>query len=253
MTLACLMSAIRISSESRSSVLDGNTSDKTVRKTLSDQRIVIFGAGSAGLGITIQLRDAMVAEDDTDKEKATGAFWLVDREGLLYSNEHSEESLRKDHRHAFYRPVGEGWGSDAHVQEGGKKSVSLLEVVKRVRPTVLIGCSTAAGAFTKDVIEAMVNGLHEGEHPIILPLSNPSRLVEATPEDLLEWTNGRALIATGSPFPCVKRKVDGKDMEFMLVIFLLRILICFNTKPFCTGLLNATMHSSIQVLASALF
>lgn len=213
-TLACVMSAIRVSSEGRTTVLDGDSDHQTVRKRLSDQRVIIFGAGSAGLGIAVQLRDAMVAEDGIELEQANKAFWLIDREGLLYDNGLNEESLQKDHRRAFYRASTEGWGANS-AQEGASKRVSLLEVVKRVRPTVLIGSSTAAGAFTQDVIEAVADGLHEGEHPIILPLSNPSRLVEATPENIIKWTNGRALVATGSPFESVKKPVNGKEIEFV--------------------------------------
>ena len=76
--------------------------------------------------------------------------------------------------------------------------VDLLQVVEKVKPTVLIGCSTSPGAFTEDVIKTMSEGC---DRPLILPLSNPSRLVEVSPEQANKWTNGKALIATGSPFP----------------------------------------------------
>ena len=94
---------------------------------------------------------------------------------------------------------------------------SLLEVVKRVKPTVLIGCSTAPGTFTKEVVEAMMEGLEEDISLIIMPapLSNPSRLVEAKPADILHWTNGRALVATGNPFGTVKMDVGGEEKEFV--------------------------------------
>jgi malate dehydrogenase (oxaloacetate-decarboxylating) len=95
------------------------------------------------------------------------------------------------------------------------RDVSLLEVVERVKPTVLIGCSTAPGTFTKEVVEAMMRGLEDDVHPIIMPLSNPSRLVEAKPADILHWTNGKALVATGSPFGTVKMDVGGKEKEFV--------------------------------------
>jgi len=85
--------------------------------------------------------------------------------------------------------------------------VTLLEVVKKIKPTVLIGCSTHAGGFTKEVVQAMADGC---DRPIILPLSNPSRLVEVDPKDANEWTGGRALLATGSPFPPAKMP-NGKD------------------------------------------
>ena len=82
-----------------------------------------------------------------------------------------------------------------------KGEVTLLEVVKKIKPTVLIGCSTHAGGFTKEVVQAMADGC---DRPIILPLSNPSRLVEVDPKDANDWTGGRALLATGSPFPPAK-------------------------------------------------
>lgn len=159
------------------------------------------------MGIATQLRDAIVSADGLSREDANRKFWLIDKEGLL----HDKLQIKglTDRVKEFVRP--------AEEEKWGNENVSLLEVVKKVRPTVLIGCSTKSGAFTKDVVEAMMQGLDEGAHPIILPLSNPSRLAEAKPEDLVHWTNGRALIATGSPFESVKMQVDGKEKEFVYV------------------------------------
>ena len=182
---------------------------------LSDQRYVIFGAGSAGMGVAVQIRDAMVTADGISREEANRKFWTIDKEGLLY--ERDVESMDK-YRSDFIRPAKEGWGSTSTVEgegSGSNQDVSLLEVVERVKPTVLIGCSTAPGTFTKEVVEAMLRGLEEDIHPIIMPLSNPTRLVEAKPADLLHWTNGRALVATGSPFEAVKIDVRGKEKEFV--------------------------------------
>ncbi|KAF9479359.1 Aminoacid dehydrogenase-like protein [Pholiota conissans] len=223
-TLACVMSAIRISSRRRAEALDGNNPNPScIRNRLADQRYIIFGAGSAGMGVAVQLRDAIMSEDGIEGIAANRKFWLIDREGLLYEDGNDDDEFHEDGlRHGFYRPAEEGWGEDgaestpAGASGKKKKHVSLLEVVKRVRPTVLIGCSTAPGTFTKEVVEAVVEGLQDGEHPIILPLSNPSRLVEATPEDLIKWTNGRALIATGSPFPNVKWTVKDKEIDFLI-------------------------------------
>ena len=105
----------------------------------------------------------------------------------------------------FARPAAE-W-SDANVQKNEKGEIGLLGVVKRVKPTVLIGCSTHAGAFTEEIIRTMADAV---ERPIIFPLSNPSRLHEVHPHKANEWTGGRALIATGSPFPPAKMP-NGKD------------------------------------------
>ncbi|TFK39367.1 hypothetical protein BDQ12DRAFT_704924 [Crucibulum laeve] len=205
-TLACIMAAIGVSRISSSS----SSSPATPKRTLSDQRYVILGAGSAGLGIAVQLRDAMMAADGTSRSDANSKFWLVDKEGLLYIRD--GEAKVKGVRGEFVRGPGEGWGEEAEI------TISLLDVIKQVKPTVLIGCSTSAGAFTEEVVRAMLEGLDDGERPIILPLSNPSRLVEAKPEDILRWTEGRALVATGSPFDSVKIKAEGKDKETEFII-----------------------------------
>jgi malate dehydrogenase (oxaloacetate-decarboxylating) len=161
------------------------------KSKLSDQRFVIFGAGSAGSGIAMRLRDAMVKADDISENDASGKFWLVDRYGLIKQSLGNDKI--RDNIRAFVRPDDE-WHDVADAD--GK--VDLLEVVKKVKPTVLIGCSTKAGAFTEEVIKTMSRHC---ERPIILPLSNPGRLVEVEPEQAMKWSNGKALIAAGSPFP----------------------------------------------------
>ncbi|KAF8993105.1 hypothetical protein BDQ17DRAFT_1392717 [Cyathus striatus] len=191
-TLACIMAAIRVASPN------------AAQAKLSEQRYVILGAGSAGMGISVQLRDAMVAADGITCEEANKRFWMVDRDGLLFSRNTSGAGGE------FCRSAEEGWDTSAE----GK--IDLLTVMQRVKPTVLIGCSTASGAFTREVVRAMLMGMGEGERPIIMPLSNPSRLVEAKPEAIMRWTEGRALVATGSPFPCVKLTVEGRKQVFAI-------------------------------------
>lgn len=196
-TLACLMAAIGVA----------NDHAHNKKGSLASQRYVIMGAGSAGLGIATQIRDAIATADHVSKEEACGKFWMVDREGLVYDiGEGMAKGVGeiKGRLEGFVRSADEGWKGD----------VSLLDVVKQVKPTVLIGCSTAAGAFSQEVIQAMMDG--GCERPIVFPLSNPSRLVEAKPEDIMNWTNGRALVATGSPFPPVKMHVDGREKEFRI-------------------------------------
>ncbi|KIM47248.1 hypothetical protein M413DRAFT_440725 [Hebeloma cylindrosporum] len=196
-TLACILAAIRISSHSTEH-----------KPRLSDQRFVVFGAGSAGMGITVQLRDAMVTTDGISRQEANKCFWLIDKEGLLIDgNGGSDVNMRL--RSEFYR-TDEGWN------QRPSGIVTLLDVIHRVHPTVLIGTSTRAGAFTEEVVRAMVDGLEPDQRPIILPLSNPSRLSEARPEDILNWTEGRALVATGSPFGTVKVNIGGKEREFVI-------------------------------------
>lgn len=165
------------------------------KSKLSDQRFVIFGAGSAGLGIAHQLRDGMVQIDGLSAEEANKRFFLVDRFGLIHEGLGPKKI--RDATREFVRSHDE-W-RDASKDESG--AIGLLEAVRRARPTVLIGCSTAGGAFTEEVIREMKK---HTERPIILPLSNPSRLHEVKPQDAMDWTDGTALIATGSPFPPCK-------------------------------------------------
>ncbi|MER8003089.1 NAD-dependent malic enzyme [Streptomyces sp. NPDC095613] len=156
---------------------------------LRDHRVVIFGAGSAGLGIADQLRDALVA-DGLSPDEASDRFWCVDRYGLLTDADTGLDG----HRLRYARRADEvaGWDRDERV--GG---IGLAEVVRRARPTILIGTSGQGGAFTEEIVREMAA---HTERPVVLPMSNPTPLAEATPQDLIEWTDGRALVATGSPF-----------------------------------------------------
>jgi malate dehydrogenase (oxaloacetate-decarboxylating) len=175
-TLAAVVSAVRVCGS-----------------PLRNQRVVILGAGTAGLGIADQIRDAMVLEG-LSREDATARFWLVDTEGLLTDD--MGERLR-DYQAPYARPHAEVKRWKRNGSDGAK---DLAELVRQVRPTMLIGVSTAAGAFTEAVIREMAKHC---ERPIIFPLSNPAAMAEATPADLIAWTEGRALIATGSSFPPV--------------------------------------------------
>lgn len=172
-----------------------------VTKTkLLDQRIIIYGAGSAGLGIARQIRDAMLLIDDISIEEANKRFWLIDRYGLI-KDSLGPSKIRPELRE-FTRPDNE-W---PEVQNPDTQ-VGLLQVVKQVKPTVLVGCSTNSGAFTEEVIKEMAKG---SDRPIIFPLSNPNRLAEVDPKDANDWTDGKALLATGSPFPPC-RMPNGKE------------------------------------------
>ncbi|KAM0441111.1 hypothetical protein ACHAPT_000416 [Fusarium lateritium] len=156
------------------------------KQKFKDLRMVVFGAGSAGLGIADQVRDAIATEGDISHEEASKQIWLIDKPGLLTS-----EIEVADAQKSFVKDASD-WKDN---------NTDLLSVIKAVRPNVLVGTSTVPGAFTEDVIRAMAE---HHERPIVLPLSNPTRLHEAKPEDILNWTNGKALVATGSPFPPVK-------------------------------------------------
>jgi len=158
----------------------------------SEQRVVIFGSGTAGVGIADQIRVVMV-RDGLSEDEATRRFWCVDRQGLLVDD---MDSLR-DFQTTYARPRSEvsDWGADG--------TIGLLEVVEKVHPTIIVGTSTVGGAFTEHVIRAMAKGV---ERPMIFPLSNPTERIEAVPADVIHWTDGRGLVGTGTPWPPVAYK-----------------------------------------------
>ncbi|MGI5240561.1 NAD-dependent malic enzyme [Dactylosporangium sp. CA-139066] len=152
---------------------------------MREQRIVVFGAGTAGVGIADQLRDAMV-RDGLDRDAATRRIWCVDRAGLLVD----DMADLRDFQRPYARPAAEVAG---RRREGG---IDLAATVAEARPTMLVGTSTVHRAFTEDIIREMAR---HADRPIILPLSNPTERIEAMPDQLIAWTEGRALIATGIP------------------------------------------------------
>ena len=177
---------------------------------LADQRIVIFGAGSAGCGIAERLwrllqREGLTAAGAADR------LWLIDRDGLLHSG---SPALSEGARPFAKTPerLREYFGDRmATTALGSGEGFGLLAVIEAVQPGVLIGTSTAAGAFDQAVVEALCRGC---ERPIVLPLSNPTVLAEITPDNLLRWSRGRALVATGSPFaPVATTGSDGQPQE----------------------------------------
>ncbi|HSY36250.1 MAG TPA: NAD-dependent malic enzyme [Acidobacteriaceae bacterium] len=165
----------------------------------TEQRFVVYGFGSAGMGITKLLCQALV-DAGLSEEAARARFYAVDKQGLLVEG---MEEMTRDQA-AFARA-----GSEVQDWPRGEHGVALKDVVERVRPTVLIGVSGQAGAFTEEVVRAMARGLDEkydgrNERPVILPLSNPTSHCEATPADVIRWTDGRAIVGTGSPFAPVE-------------------------------------------------
>jgi malate dehydrogenase (oxaloacetate-decarboxylating) len=160
---------------------------------MRDQRVVIHGAGTAGMGIADLMRDEMVREGLSPQE-ATRRFWALGSGGLL-----TDDSARlHDFQVPYARPTAEvaDW-----AKPGPGEGPGLAEVVANAQPTMLIGTSTQAGAFTESIVRQMASTV---DRPIIMPLSNPTSKAEAVPEDLIRWTDGRALVATGSPFPPVE-------------------------------------------------
>jgi malate dehydrogenase (oxaloacetate-decarboxylating) len=165
---------------------------KAAGSRLRDQRVVIHGAGTAGIGITDMMRDVMIKEGLSEHE-ATSRFWAVDSRGLL-TDDHAR--VLRDFQLPYARPAAEVESWSQH--EGDP--IPLVDVVANAKPTMLIGTSTQHGAFTEPIVRQMASAV---ERPIIMPLSNPTSKAEAVPEDLIRWTDGRALVATGSPFPPV--------------------------------------------------
>lgn len=160
--------------------------------SLEKNRIVVFGAGSAGTGISEQIVDAMMRLGLSSAE-AHSRFWLIDRQGLLIN---SDKELTEEQKPFARKPK-----EIADWSTNDKKYPSLTDTVRQIKPTILIGCSAQPGAFSQDIIETMSSHC---ERPIIFPLSNPDEKCEAQPANILSWSNGNALIATGTAFPAIE-------------------------------------------------
>ncbi|RAL06743.1 NAD-dependent malic enzyme [Aspergillus homomorphus CBS 101889] len=172
-TLAALMAALHVS-----------------KVKMEDVRVVVYGSGSAGTGIAAQIADTIATEASKSREEASKQIWCLDKPGLLLKSLGDQLTPAQV---PFARDDDE-WSPE--------EPRDLLAVVKKVQPHVLIGTSTKPKAFTEEIIREMARHI---EIPIVFPLSNPTRLHEACPEDINRWTDGKALMATGSPFPPVER------------------------------------------------
>jgi len=166
---------------------------------LTEQRVAVLGAGSAGTGICSLLVRAMAAAGLSEKE-ARGRFYLVDRDGLLVEGMNGLQS--------FQAPFAQNRDRVASWQRMADGHIGLAEVIANAKPTVLIGASGQAHAFHEAVIREMATHV---QRPVIFPLSNPTERSEATPSDIDAWTEGRAVIGTGSPFPPIER--NGKQFR----------------------------------------
>jgi malate dehydrogenase (oxaloacetate-decarboxylating) len=181
-----------------------------------DQRVVMFGGGTAAIGIADQIHDQMV-RDGLDPGQAARQIWVVDLPGLL-TDDMADGLL--DYQRPYVRPASEvaswqkspaeidpaaavRWPEMAALRAARADAgiIGLPTVVEQVRPTILIGASTAHGAFTQDIVERMSAGT---ERPVIFPISNPTSRIEAMPADIITWSKGRALVATGLPIEPVE-------------------------------------------------
>lgn len=167
-------------------------------RQLQDHRVVSFGAGSAGIGIADLLRRRMIASG-IPAEQAIKQFYPIGVQGLYVDD--MDDLLDFQKPFARSRAEAKSWGFAKNQR------IELLDVVRQVKPTILVGTSTAGGAFTREVVEEMHKHC---DRPIIFPLSNPTARAEASPDDLIEWTDGAALVATGSPF----EPVDHREIRY---------------------------------------
>jgi malate dehydrogenase (oxaloacetate-decarboxylating) len=165
---------------------------------LTEQRIALLGAGAAGIGICSMIRQAMV-EAGLGRAEAQSRFYAVDINGLLVEGMTDLRPMQAPF--VQKKSAVAGW----RLEQPGR--IGLLDVVANAKPTVLIGVSTQPGTFTETIAPTMARNC---KRPVIFPLSNPTARAEATPADLMKWTEGRALIGTGSPFPPVER--DGRQI-----------------------------------------
>ena len=166
---------------------------KVTKQTFAEQRLVVYGAGTAGTGMADQI-SATMEREGLSREEAKQRVWLIDINGLVTDD---MDGL-PDYQQEYARPATEvaDW-----AKTDGK--IGLLEVVKQVKPTILIGTSTDHGAFTENVVKALCAGV---ERPILLPLSNPTEKIEVMPSEAIKWSDGKALISVGIPVPPVPSK-----------------------------------------------
>ncbi len=171
---------------------------------LVDQRIVIFGAGSAGCGIAERLL-RLLQRQGLSAQEAADRLWLLDRDGLVHAGMEAAGLTPPSAAAAPYAKRSELLAGLARDERG---RIGLLAVIETLKPSVLIGTSTVAGAFNQQVVEALCRGT---ARPIVLPLSNPTPLAEITPANLLNWSQGQALVASGSPFAPVT--LNGRERQ----------------------------------------
>jgi malate dehydrogenase (oxaloacetate-decarboxylating) len=203
---------------------------------LPAHRIVIFGAGAAGTGIADQLTLELTAHGLTE-DQARSRLWAVDRYGLIVAGDtrYTGGQLRYGRDQAEVA----GWQEDPTL--GG---IGLAEAVSQVHPTVLIGTSARGGAFTEVIVQQMAAHV---DRPVIMPMSNPTELAEARPADLIAWTGGRALVATGGPFPPVDyrgtRYVIGQANNALVFPGLGLGAIAAGATAITDGMLSAAAHA----------
>lgn len=166
---------------------------KIIDEKLCDQRFLVFGAGAGGIGVARQARNTLMANEGMTKDEAESKIFIVDSRGLLTADRKEIEEYKQDF--AKSRTEVAGW------KVLNENNISLEEVIENGKITILLGLSGQPGSFTRTVTDKMLDNC---PHPLIFPLSNPTSKAEALPADIISWSNGRAIVATGSPFGEVK-------------------------------------------------
>lgn len=213
-TLAAILGALKISGQK-----------------LTDQKFLCFGAGTSGMGIVRQVYEEMLLQGLTPQE-AQDRFYLVDQQGLLFEDSDAltpQQNLFTRKRTEF---------ADSHDLD------TLEKVVKAIHPTILVGCSTVGGAFTENIVKEMAA---HTERPIVFPLSNPTELAEAKAADLIAWTEGRALVATGTAsqevgYQGVKYQIGQANNSLVFPGMGLAVTAC-HAKCVSQGMLAAAAHA----------
>ena len=204
---------------------------KSSGQKLTDQKFLCFGAGTSGMGIVRQVYEEMLLQGLTPQE-AQDRFYLVDQQGLLFEDSDAltpQQNLFTRKRTEF---------ADSHDLD------TLEKVVKAIHPTILVGCSTVGGAFTESIVKEMAA---HTERPIVFPLSNPTELAEAKAADLIAWTEGRALVATGTAskevgYPGVKYQIGQANNSLVFPGMGLAVTAC-HAKCVSQGMLAAAAHA----------
>jgi malate dehydrogenase (oxaloacetate-decarboxylating) len=208
---------------------------------LRDQHVVMLGAGSAGIGVMEMIRQEMVDEGATEEE-SRGRCWVVDIRGLLTSD---RDDLAEDQRRFAHDP-------DDVAAWGLTGLPGLADLVEHLDVGVLLGLSTATGAFTEHIVRTMAGKV---DRPIVFPLSNPTSKAEARPAEVDEWTEGRALIATGSPFPPLVRHDDGVRAEIPIAqcnnVYIFPAVGLAVTAARATRVTDAMMRAAARALGDA--
>ncbi|HTM85532.1 MAG TPA: oxaloacetate-decarboxylating malate dehydrogenase, partial [Mycobacterium sp.] len=203
-------------------------------RPLAEQQVVMFGAGSAGIGVLEMIRQEMVAAGLTDAQAAE-RIWAIDVDGLLTDDRSDlSESQRR-----FAQPA---------ARVSGWRGRGLADVVHHVDVGILLGLSTAAGAFTEEIVRELAA---KADHPIIFPLSNPTSRAEAHPAELDEWTDGRALIATGSPFAPVRRGERTRRIAQCNNVYIFPAIGLAVTAARATRVTDAMMRTAATTLGDA--